>query len=266
MKNKINVVINGSYLFIFLLIVSGLFDGIVSEIFYYAAFILPIALGIFAIKNNREEPSETQPNIGIKLSTDAIVTALPLILPIISVTALISLATSEFMELFGKTNSTVFNEPFILALLLHALIPAISEELLFRYVPLKLLRDTPRHAIAVSAILFAFSHVNAFQIPYALFAGALFAMLCYSTGSIIPSIAAHTLNNALSLAIIYGYDGKVFYITAAILLTASAALLFVRRKHYLALAKKTLVGKILITRELAVFMVLTAAFAILNLF
>jgi membrane protease YdiL (CAAX protease family) len=170
------------------------------------------------------------------------------------------------MELLGKTNNTSFDEPFILALLLHALIPAVFEELLFRYVPLKLLKDTPRCAVAVSAILFAFAHVNAFQIPYALFAGALFAMLCYSTGSVIPSIAVHTLNNVFSLVIIYGYDGKAFYITAAILLATSTVFIAVRGKHYLALAKRALDGKILITRELTVFMALTAAIAILNLF
>ena len=266
MRDKIKLAVCGSYGFIFLLIVSGIFDGILSELFYYAAFILPIYLGIVAIRECNSESSENQLDIGIKLNTDGIVTALPLILPIISATALISLATSEFMELFGKTNNTSFDEPFILALLLHALIPAVFEELLFRYVPLKLLKDTPRCAVAVSAILFAFAHVNAFQIPYALFAGALFAMLCYSTGSVIPSIAVHTLNNVFSLVIIYGYDGKAFYITAAILLATSTVFIAVRGRHYLALAKRALEGKILITRELTVFMAYSAVIAILNLF
>ena len=266
MRDKINSAINGSYCFIFLLIISGIFDGVLSELFYYAAFIVPICLGIIAIRKSCTESSENQLDIGIKLNTDGILTAIPLILPIISATALISLATSEFMELFGKTNSTAFDEPFILSLLLHALVPAIFEELLFRYVPLKLLKDTPRCAVAVSATLFAFAHVNAFQIPYALFAGALFAMLCYATGSVIPSIAVHTLNNVFSLAIIYGYDGRAFYITAAILLAVSTVFVAVRGKHYIALAKKTLEGKIIITRELAVFMAFTSAIAILNLF
>jgi membrane protease YdiL (CAAX protease family) len=209
MKDRIKVAVSCSYGFIFLLILSGLFDGILSEILYYLAFILPIYLGVSAIKRE-QNPDESHLDFGIKLNTDGIVTALPLFLPIISVTALISIATSEFMELLGKSNTTVFDEPFALALLLHALVPAVLEELLFRYVPLKLLKGTPRCAVTVSAILFAFAHANAFQIPYALFAGALFAMLCYATGSVITSMIAHTLNNVFSLIIIYGYDAEAF--------------------------------------------------------
>jgi membrane protease YdiL (CAAX protease family) len=233
-------------------------------VLYYLAFLLPICLSIYNIRE--ENPDKSRLDFGIKLNTDGIITALPLFLPIISVTALISFATSEFMELFGKSNTTVFDEPFALALLLHALIPAVFEELLFRYVPLKLLKDDPRCAVTVSAILFAFAHVNAFQIPYALFAGLLFAMLCYATGSVITSIIAHTLNNVFSLIIIYGYDAKAFYIAAAVLLAISAVFIILRRKLYLELIKKTLEGKVIISKELLIFMLITAALAVSNLF
>jgi hypothetical protein len=103
MKAKINVAVHASYGFILLLILSGMFDGILSEVLYYLAFLLPICLSIYNIRE--ENPDKSRLDFGIKLNTDGIITALPLFLPIISVTALISFATSEFIMELTESNA-----------------------------------------------------------------------------------------------------------------------------------------------------------------
>ena len=266
MKERIKIPVATSFLFILLLIFSGSLSDPLGEILYYLAFIIPIGIGLYTIRKQETSGSEKQAAIGIKLSTGGALTALPMILPIIGATALVSFLTSELMGAFGITNEQSFEEPFMLALLLHALIPAVLEEMLFRYVPLKLLSANRRCAVTVSAILFAFSHASLFQIPYALLAGALFAVLCYTTGSIIPSLAVHFLNNTLSLILIYGYGGLWLYITLCVLLVASICAIAIKRKRYAELISSALAGKTVFSYELILFISITALLALTNLF
>ena len=50
-------------------------------------------------------------------------------------------------------------------------------------------------AIAVSAVIFAVVHANPAQMPHALLIGLLLGWMYYRTGSILPGIALHWVNN-----------------------------------------------------------------------
>ncbi len=92
----------------------------------------------------------------------------------------------------------------------------IAEELLFRGLILRgfLSRYSVRKAILASAILFGVAHVNPFQIMTATALGVLFAWWRVKTGSLLPPLFGHALNNALAIGAlrfhwmnIPGFDG-----------------------------------------------------------
>lgn len=84
------------------------------------------------------------------------------------------------------------------------LLAPIVEELVFRGAILRaLLRWTPRHwlAIGVSAVFFALIHFNPAQMPHALLGGMLLGWMYYRTGSIVPGVAFHWVNNSVAYLI-----------------------------------------------------------------
>lgn len=77
----------------------------------------------------------------------------------------------------------------------------VLEEMLFRGAITKVLlqRYTPVKAILLSALIFGIFHINPVQVVGAALSGILFAWLYYKTGSIVPGILVHILNNSLSV-------------------------------------------------------------------
>lgn len=76
----------------------------------------------------------------------------------------------------------------------------LVEELLFRGAVMNHLHKagyTPRFMIVVSALLFGLVHINPAQIPFAFALGLLLAWLYYRTGSLVPGILCHFINNGL---------------------------------------------------------------------
>jgi membrane protease YdiL (CAAX protease family) len=118
--------------------------------------------------------------------------------------------------------------------LTHALLPAVLEEGLFRFVPLKVLSPISRKiAVLLSAALFAIVHGSVYKIPYAFAAGVIFAMLDIYFASLLPSLLIHFLNNLLSLTVSYGYlDGippLIAYLTVGVLTLTSILYLYSRK-------------------------------------
>ena len=58
-------------------------------------------------------------------------------------------------------------------------------------------------AIAISAMFFAAIHFNPAQIPHAFFGGLLLGWLYYRTGSIIPGILYHLVNNSVAFLLVW---------------------------------------------------------------
>ena len=77
----------------------------------------------------------------------------------------------------------------------------VLEELLFRGAITKALlkQYDPAKAILISALLFGVFHINPAQILPAFLIGILLAWTYYKTGSLIPCILMHVLNNSLSV-------------------------------------------------------------------
>lgn len=90
-----------------------------------------------------------------------------------------------------ETNIGVLMYIFTLSVL-----PAILEEMLFRgYILQSLRRFGDLFAIMLSALIFALSHANFAQLPNAFIMGIAIAFLTVKTGSLIPGMILHFINN-----------------------------------------------------------------------
>lgn len=114
-------------------------------------------------------------------------------------------------------------------LLSIALLAPILEELLFRgAIEGYLLREgrSPWGAIVVSSLIFGVVHMNPAQMPFAFLLGMMFGWLYYRTGSLLPGVVGHVLNNSVAAAnmILYGdatleeqvHDEVMMWVWAAI--------------------------------------------------
>ncbi len=92
----------------------------------------------------------------------------------------------------------------ILNILYISAIPALVEELAFRGIALGMLRKYgDGFAIVISAFLFGILHGNFIQIPFAFCVGIALAYTVVRTGSIVPAILIHFINNAMSCLLTY---------------------------------------------------------------
>ena len=77
----------------------------------------------------------------------------------------------------------------------------LVEELLFRgaiqgYMLRKGMK--PLHAILIASAIFGIIHMNPIQIPFAFAIGMIFGWLYYRTGSVVPGIIGHFINNSIA--------------------------------------------------------------------
>ena len=235
-KKAIGFVAILDIIFIVFLSLSGSFSGLLSTIFYIFAFVVPIFMGYLT---TRDENSDVEfLGIGAAKST------VPFIAPTIGAVMLISTLTSLIISaLGGGENSVELGDNLLLALIYHALVPAIFEEALFRYIPMRVMKkESPVLLVAYSAIFFALIHHSFFSIPYALFAGIAFMALDLMAGSIWPSVIIHFLNNALSVVLMFYGDSAalsaVLISAVAVLAAASVVFIIMNRKKYSEFVKK----------------------------
>jgi membrane protease YdiL (CAAX protease family) len=87
-----------------------------------------------------------------------------------------------------------------MSLFLTVVVAAITEEAIFRGVILRGLLGYTRPAVAIgiSALLFAFIHVNPWQFFGPLALGVLFGWWYVRTGSLVPGLIGHALYNGLA--------------------------------------------------------------------
>ncbi len=80
------------------------------------------------------------------------------------------------------------------------LLAPFCEEMVFRGTILKSLLSSTKlsawGAIAISAFLFALIHMNPAQMPHAFIIGLLLGWMYWRTGSILPGVAYHWINNS----------------------------------------------------------------------
>ncbi len=114
----------------------------------------------------------------------------------------------EALEAALGVNPTTPME-LIVNLLYLAAIPALVEEFAFRGVAMGLLRPYgDRFALVASSLLFALLHGNFIQIPFALCVGLSLGYATLRTGSLVPAIVVHFVNNACSCVLDY-FDSQL---------------------------------------------------------
>lgn len=93
----------------------------------------------------------------------------------------------------------------IINLVIIAIIPGIGEELFFRgFIQKTFLRIlNPHAAIWITAILFSAVHFQFMGFIPRMLLGAYLGYLAYYTGSILPSMLAHTFNNGMQVLMVY---------------------------------------------------------------
>lgn len=90
-----------------------------------------------------------------------------------------------------------------------ALLPPLVEEMVFRGCVLRsLLQWKPERKwlmIALSAFLFALVHMNPAQLPHTFLIGLLLGWMYMRTGSIVPGVVYHWVNNTAAYAMFHVY-------------------------------------------------------------
>lgn len=217
-------------IFVMLLSMSGSISGVLSTIVYFSAFLVPIIIGF----NKTKEKNNTLDF----LSEYRIEKSLPMVAPTLALVMLLAFLTSVIITaLTGRTNSVDLGESVGLAILSHALLPAVLEEGVFRYIPMRAMKDErPAEVILYTALLFALVHHSFFSLPYAFLAGAAFMLIDLMVGSVWPSVLIHFLNNLLSV-LFYFYSDKdgfvpAVIVTLAALLIVSAVFMIRGRSYY----------------------------------
>lgn len=90
--------------------------------------------------------------------------------------------------------------------LVVGLFAPIVEEVVFRGAILRtLLEGGSNHwlMIAISALVFSIAHFNPAQMPYTFVAGLLLGWMYYRTGSIMPGMVFHWVNNSVAFAVAF---------------------------------------------------------------
>jgi sodium transport system permease protein len=93
--------------------------------------------------------------------------------------------------------------PLVTVLLAIALAPAVCEEVLFRGALLRGLasRIQPAAALAIASAMFAVYHFKPVQMLPTFTLGLVLGALSLRAGSILPSVLAHFLNNAMAIVV-----------------------------------------------------------------
>ncbi len=120
----------------------------------------------------------------------------------------------------------------VLAILVIAVLPAIFEETLFRGILLKTMKDSgwsTAGIVFISGALFSLFHQNPVQTLYQFFCGACFALIAVRSGSMLPTVLSHFLNNAVVLILsacgLDSFGGVAFYVVSGICLAGALTFL-----------------------------------------
>lgn len=264
MERKINLLSISYLAFLFLICLSGMLRGIPSVLVYILSFVVPFFVCAAYLRKNGERI------LGhFTLGKAAILNTLTLAPITVGLIALISALTSMLIyAVSGQTNDVNVGSSLLVALLLHAIVPTVVEEILFRYLPMRLLsRHSKRLTVLLSSFFFALIHHNLFSIPYAFVAGIVFMSLDLAFDSIWPSIIIHFMNNAVSVLVLFGL-GYIAYPALALLSVVSLVIIIAKRADYKKLFAKALKKgeKFKITIELVIFTASTLFIAVMSLF
>lgn len=218
----------------------------------YVAGPVALAVGCFLILSfKKQKIREVAP---VKCHYKYYFIALLMIFGLLFAVSRINGLTLKFLKLMGYTQRdegsylpSVEGGLVIPVLLVVAVLPAVFEELLFRGVMLSNARNFVGDIRAILIIGFCFSifHGSPEQTVYQFISGCAFAFLAVRSGSILPCMLMHFLNNAI-IIVLYAVGATdiggnlLISQTGDIILIIVAALAFVGSIIWLVLDKKPL--------------------------
>jgi sodium transport system permease protein len=118
----------------------------------------------------------------------------------------------EYLEEFRKLLFPELPRGLAASLFLFAFTPAVCEEVLFRGLILRglLTRLSPATAIALCGAMFGLFHIDVYRLLPTALLGVMLSFIAWRSGSLLPSIAAHFLNNAILVLLGHlGLDRRV---------------------------------------------------------
>lgn len=217
---------------IFLLLLSlGSVGGLVGALSYPLAFILPAA-GLLLITKPKDLP---------RLSGEMTVTGfIPLIAPsLLLIFGAAYLTAFILFSTLGAESSVKMTGDPLSDVVTLAVAPALLEEMLFRYIPLKIIAPySKKTALLISALFFALAHSSLFSIPHAAVAGVIFMSLDLLAASPLPSVILHLSNNLFSIGWEYAFpegSAHLLVISLAVLAAISLIVIIAYRKKYIKL-------------------------------
>ena len=116
--------------------------------------------------------------------------------------ALINLAVFRIFPDSGAStvSSAVQGQDLFFAVIALAVLPALTEDFLFRGVILTEYQSVSvPFAVIISSLLFAMMHLNPVRLPTYFFCGILLAIVAYATRSVFAPMIVHLLNNIAAL-------------------------------------------------------------------
>ena len=116
--------------------------------------------------------------------------------------ALINLALFKLFPDSGASSvtSAAQGQDLFFAVIALAVLPALTEEFLFRGVILTEYQSVSvPFAVIISSLLFAMMHLNLVRLPAYFFCGILLAIVAYATRSVFASMVVHLCNNVAAL-------------------------------------------------------------------
>lgn len=270
MKRAVNLCVFASLVFMLLLMAvpyAGALGAAAYAVAYVMTFVIAAAGALLIAQRSGTEVRA----LPVKIDKRGAALTLPLVLPSIALIMLAAALTSYLLSLAGIAVTEVPRGNAVYVILIYAIIPALGEEMLFRYLPISLIAPySGRGAILASALLFSAVHANPIQMPYAFLAGLVFAFIDIAADSILPSVAVHALNNLASLAVSF-YAGSAALRTAAVIFAVLVALSMLvcafKFKAYKEEFKKiTSHGGGVFTAELVAFLCITLLIACISSF
>ncbi len=143
----------------------------------------------------------------------------------------------KFLEKFGYENSnvdlpSVDGVGIVGTLFVVAVLPAIMEEVFFRGVLLRDMRGSTLFKTISCGALFALYHQNPAQTVYQFICGACFALVAIRSGSILPTVLSHFINNAVIL-LLYKFGVDSYPIPAYVIMLVVSGVCLVGSLIYL---------------------------------
>ena len=135
MKKTVTRIVLADFLFIALLSLAGSLDGPVSQVVYYLGYFVP---ALFLFLSSQDSFRENAKPI-LKLSRQGGILTSLTVAPTLVIVLGMSFLTTLLLSLFAKPAPVVLEDNLLVAILIHAVIPAFLEELLFRFIPICLM-------------------------------------------------------------------------------------------------------------------------------